>query len=69
MSKMKFYDWIAFALLVIGGINWGLVGLLNFNLVSFLLGSGLLAKIVYVLVGIAGIFGIITIFKLIKKDK
>jgi hypothetical protein len=66
---MKFYDWIAFALLVIGGINWGLVGLLNFNLVSFLLGSGLLAKIVYVLVGIAGIFGIITIFKLIKKDK
>jgi hypothetical protein len=66
MTKMKFYDWIAFVLLVIGGINWGLA-VFNFNLVTFLLGSGLLSKIVYSLVGIAGIFGIITIIKLADK--
>jgi uncharacterized protein len=66
MTKMKFYDWIAFVLLVIGGLNWGLT-VFNFNLVSFLLGAGLLSKIVYSLVGIAGLFGIITIFKLAGK--
>jgi len=46
----------ALVLSIIGCINWGLVGLLNFNLVEYLLGDGsLLTRIVYVLVMVAGL--------------
>ena len=41
---------------IIGAINWGLVGLLNFNLVEYLLGDGsLITRIIYVLVMLAGL--------------
>lgn len=44
---------------IIGCINWGLVGLLNFNLVEYLLGDGsLLTRIVYVLVMVSGLINI-----------
>ena len=46
----------ALVISIIGCLNWGLVGLLNFNLVEYLLGDGsLLTRIVYVLVMIAGL--------------
>jgi uncharacterized membrane protein YuzA (DUF378 family) len=45
-------------LVVVGAINWGLVGLLNINLVTLLLGSWpWLVMIVYVLVGLCGLWG------------
>ncbi len=46
---------IFLAILIIGGINWGLIGLLNFDLVAFLFGgqTSLLAKIVYTAVGVS----------------
>lgn len=48
---------VAMILLIIGGINWGLVGLLNLDLVALLLGSmPLVQKLVYILVGLAGVF-------------
>ena len=44
---------------IIGCINWGLVGLFNFNLVEYLLGDGsLITRIVYVLVMISGLINI-----------
>ena len=44
---------------IIGCINWGLVGLLNFNLVEYLLGDGsLITRIVYVLVMVSGLINI-----------
>ena len=47
----------AYTLMWIGGLNWGLVGLLNFNLVSSLLGTGTtLERLVYILVGAATIY-------------
>ena len=47
------------ALSIIGCINWGLVGLFNFNLVEYLLGDGaLITRIVYVLVMVSGIINI-----------
>ncbi len=53
---MKGYGKIALVLLIIGGLNWGLVGLFNFDLVAFLLGRmTLLSRIVYVLVGVAAL--------------
>lgn len=43
-------------LVVIGAINWGLVGLLNLDLVATLLGAGsVLTKVVYIVVGLAGV--------------
>ncbi len=54
---MKTLDILAAILLVVGGLNWGLVGLFNFDLVAALLGAGsLLAKAVYTLVGLAAVY-------------
>lgn len=48
--------WVAFALVFVGALNWGLVGAFNFNLVNTLFGSvNWLERTVYVLVGLAGI--------------
>ncbi len=49
----------ALALAIIGCVNWGLVGLLNFNLVEFLFGDAtILTRVVYILVAIAGLITI-----------
>ena len=53
---MKTIDVVAAILVVVGAINWGLVGLFDFNLVGFLFGTSMLARIVYILVGVAGLF-------------
>jgi len=54
---MKRIDVLAAILLVIGGLNWGLVGLLNFDLVAKLFGElSLLSRIVYSLVGLAAVY-------------
>ncbi len=58
---MKTIDVIAGVLLVVGGLNWGLVGAAKFNLVSAIFGSGILAEIVYVLVGVAAIYQILSV--------
>lgn len=52
---MKALDIVSAILVIVGALNWGLVGLFGFNLVTFLLGAGPLASIVYVLVGTAGV--------------
>lgn len=54
---MKNFDVLAAILLVVGGINWGLVGFTNFDLVASIFGSGsALARIVYALVGICALY-------------
>lgn len=55
---MKTLDVIAAVLLVVGGLNWGLWGAFEFDLVATLFGSNtaVLAKIVYVLVGLAAVY-------------
>ena len=48
--------WIALVLTIVGALNWGLVGAFEFDLVATLFGAGsLLSRIVYLLVGLAGI--------------
>jgi hypothetical protein len=49
-------DWIALVLVIIGGLNWGLVGLFSFNLVEAIFGVGVIATIVYVLVGLSALY-------------
>ncbi len=56
---MKTIDVIAAILLVIGGLNWGLIGLFNFNLVEFLFGQfPIIARTIYAIVGLAAIYQI-----------
>ncbi len=47
---------VAFALLVVGGLNWGLWGLFGFNLVETVLGMGTLSKLVYIVVGVSAVW-------------
>ena len=54
---MKIINTIALILVIVGGLNWGLIGLFKFNLVDFLFGDGsILARIVYILVGLASLW-------------
>lgn len=58
---------IALIFTVIGAINWGLIGFFDFNLVTALFGDGsMLTRIVYMIVGIAGIINIYTLFSHIE---
>jgi len=64
MKNMSVIDWIALILLVIGGLNWGLVGLFRFDLIAALFGyMSWFSRIIYILVGISAIYLIITAFK------
>jgi uncharacterized membrane protein YuzA (DUF378 family) len=53
---MKVVDLLALVLVIVGALNWGLVGAFHFNLVTALLGQTILASIVFILVGIAGVY-------------
>ncbi len=58
------FGWITIILVIIGAINWGLVGLANFNLVNLIFGAVMwLENTVYVLVGLAGIWELVMLFK------
>ncbi len=60
---MEILQKICLVLTIIGAINWGLIGLLDFNLVSFLFGDmSMLSRIIYSLVGIAGLINIGLLF-------
>lgn len=57
MVKMNPLAWVATVLAIIGGLNWGLVGLFNFNLVHVLFGTvEWLERLIYVVVGIAAVY-------------
>jgi len=57
MNKLNTLDWIAMVLVIVGGLNWGLVGLFGFDLVATIFGvMGLVSRIIYILVGIAAIY-------------
>ena len=57
---MKTVHMIAFALVVIGALNWGLVGLFKFDLVNTILGATGLETIVHILIGISAVYLIFT---------
>jgi len=58
---MHILDVIAAVLVVIGGLNWGLIGLFNFNLVELIFGAHALARIIYILVGLSALYQIISV--------
>ncbi|PIT94371.1 DUF378 domain-containing protein [Candidatus Falkowbacteria bacterium CG10_big_fil_rev_8_21_14_0_10_39_9] len=67
-KKLNTFDWIALILVIVGGLNWALVGLLNFDLVATIFGAmSMLARIVYTLVGLAAIYLLVSAPKLSRK--
>lgn len=56
---MKIIDKIALLLVIIGAINWGLIGIFSFNLVDALFGTmSWISRIIYALVGISGLWSV-----------
>ncbi|MFA6250401.1 MAG: DUF378 domain-containing protein [Candidatus Shapirobacteria bacterium] len=63
MKNTNTFELILAILLAVGGINWGLVALFNFDLVAALLGVGsTISRIVYILVGISGFYFLLQLF-------
>lgn len=66
---MKYLDNISLTLVIIGALNWLLIGVFRFDLVAFLFGNmTLLSRIVYILVGLCGLY-LITLYGRINDDK
>lgn len=65
---MKVWNYIALIITIIGAINWGLIGVFDFNLVTFLFQTGSwITRIVYILVGICGIY-LLSFFSKLNED-
>ncbi len=66
---MNILNWIAVILVIVGGLNWGLVGILNFDLVGAILGDmSAVSRVVYALVGVSAVYMIFMLPKMGKKQ-
>lgn len=69
-TSLNALDYISLALMIVGGINWGLVGLFDFDLVARIFGDMTTAsRIVYALVGLAALYGIALAVRLGNRDR
>lgn len=69
IMKRNWLDVLALLLVIIGGINWGLVGFFRFDLVSFIFGDmSMITRIVFAIVGLAAIYSIVLFWKLRTED-
>lgn len=60
---MKFINILTLILVIVGGLNWGLVGLVGFDLVAAIFGAGsMLSRLVYILVGLSAAWQIVPLF-------
>lgn len=70
MKNLSTLDWLALILVLIGGVNWGLKGLLDMDLVATLFGTeSAVSRAVYSLVGLAAVYLAAMSGKLAKKDR
>ena len=61
---METIEKIALVFTIIGAINWGLIGLFDFNLVTMLFQEGsFLTRLIYIIIGICGLLNIVILFK------
>jgi uncharacterized protein len=65
MERRNALDWLAWTLTIVGGVNWGLVGFFQFDLVAAIFGGqdALLARVVYGLVGLSALYSIYSLSK------
>lgn len=59
----KIIDWVASILLIVGGLNWGLIATFDYNLVTNIFGVGAVSNVVYILVGLSAIWVTIMLIK------
>jgi len=68
MNKLTNIDWLTMVLLIIGGLNWGLIGAFDFNLVNTILGAWpVVETIIYILVGLSAIYVAVVSTRLSRK--
>lgn len=68
VKNLSVIDWAALILAIVGGLNWGLIGILKFDLVAALFGDmSIVSRVVYSLVGLAAIYLLIICGKLARK--
>lgn len=68
MNKLTILDWVAFVLVVVGGLNWALVGIFKFDLVATIFGDmSALSRVVYTLVGLSALYMLAVAGKLARK--
>jgi len=72
--RLSALDWVCFALLIIGALNWGLVGLLDINAVEALLepvfqpsAADVVTRAIYVLVGLAGLYFFYPLYRVSRR--
>lgn len=63
-------DIIATILVIVGGLNWGLIGFFNYNLVDAIFGAGsIVARVVYAIIGLAAVYMIYDLYKLTSRQE
>lgn len=68
MKSLNVVDWIAVVLVIVGGLNWGLVGFFNWDLVAAIFGDmSAVSRVVYALVGLAAVYLLFTVWGYGKK--
>lgn len=68
MNKLGIFDWLALVLLIVGGLNWGLVGIFDIDLVEVIFGDMTVwARIIYAAVGLSAVYVFLGIGKLRKE--
>lgn len=68
--RRNFIDYLLLAVIIIGAINWGLIGLFRFDLIAFFFGTmSWLTRVIYVLVGIGGIYMISLFVRMKDADR
>ncbi|HOZ56016.1 MAG: hypothetical protein BWY51_00055 [Parcubacteria group bacterium ADurb.Bin316] len=69
MKSLNVFDWTALVLVIVGALNWGLVGIFKFDLVAALFGDmSILSRTVYALVGVAAIYLAVIAMNLQKRS-
>jgi uncharacterized membrane protein YuzA (DUF378 family) len=67
---MKTINIVTLLLVIVGGLNWGLVGLFNFDLVATIFGAGsMLSRIVYILVGVSALWQLVPLSSALRSDE
>ena len=56
-GRMSSLDWISFVLVIVGALNWGLIGAFGLNLVEYL--GSTIARVLYILMGLSAVYAII----------
>jgi len=63
MNIQSIVKWVVLFLIIIGALNWGLVGAFHYNAIAAIFGDvSIVTRIIYILVGIAGLFKIFYVF-------